>query len=337
MTTTTRTQDLVSAEPARQHLELLRQTMHWHHMIAATGCASETLYRIYHGKRTEIWAATATKILNTKPQQDADPAHLIDATGTKRRIRALQAIGHTYIAIADAGGGTTRGLQKLSTNDDQAMTKRTFAEEVKAAYEVLSQTPAEPSRSATLARNTAAERNWANPEAWAGIDIDDPDARPRSLHQPDAKPEPPNHGAPLASSKPRAAGGNWRHYAACRDQDPELFFPIGDTGPAVAQTAEAKSICGACGVKNLCLQWALDSGQDFGVWGGLSEDERRAIKRRATRKTTTTPRQPATCGTPGGYKKHVREHTAICDPCRVAHNAVALESCHRNKQQGEAA
>lgn len=283
MTTATHPQTLVSAEPARQHIELLRQTMHWHNMIAATGCASETLYRIYHGKRTEICATTATKILNTQPQHTADLAHLVDATGTKRRIRALQAIGHTYLDIANAGGGTPRGLQKLATGN-RSQTKRTLAEQVEVAYEQLSRTPAEPSRKATLVRNIAADRNWDSPEAWAGVDMDDPDAQPRKPQRTHTQ-ETARQGVPLASSKPRAAGGDWRHYAACRDQDPELFFPIGETGPALLQTAEAKSICGACGVKNLCLQWALDNGQDTGIWGGLSEVERRTLKRRTARKT----------------------------------------------------
>jgi WhiB family redox-sensing transcriptional regulator len=74
--------------------------------------------------------------------------------------------------------------------------------------------------------------------------------------------------------------GDWRHGAACKDEDPELFFPIGTTGPAVFQTEEAKAVCRRCDVREQCLQWALETGQEFGVWGGLSEDERRTLKRR---------------------------------------------------------
>jgi len=77
---------------------------------------------------------------------------------------------------------------------------------------------------------------------------------------------------------------DWRHRAACRHVDPELFFPVGNTGPAIAQIEEAKKVCMKCDVREACLQWALESGQDSGVWGGLSEDERRAMKRRAARK-----------------------------------------------------
>ncbi|MFF7250015.1 WhiB family transcriptional regulator [Embleya sp. NPDC008237] len=76
---------------------------------------------------------------------------------------------------------------------------------------------------------------------------------------------------------------DWRHVAACRDEDPELFFPIGNTGPALLQIEEAKAVCRRCPVMEICLGWALESGQDAGVWGGLSEDERRALKRRAAR------------------------------------------------------
>lgn len=77
---------------------------------------------------------------------------------------------------------------------------------------------------------------------------------------------------------------DWRHNAVCREEDPELFFPIGDSGPAFLQIEEAKSVCRRCPVREQCLQWALESGQNDGVWGGLSEDERRAIKRRAARR-----------------------------------------------------
>ena len=81
---------------------------------------------------------------------------------------------------------------------------------------------------------------------------------------------------------------DWRHEAACRDEDPELFFPIGNTGPAISQIDEAKDVCRICPVVEPCLQWALDTGQDAGVWGGLSEDERRALKRRTARARART-------------------------------------------------
>ena len=76
---------------------------------------------------------------------------------------------------------------------------------------------------------------------------------------------------------------SWHHYAACRGENPELFFSIGTIGPAVQQLQRAKAVCGRCAVQSLCLQWALLAGIDHGVWGGLSEDERHTLKRRAAR------------------------------------------------------
>lgn len=75
----------------------------------------------------------------------------------------------------------------------------------------------------------------------------------------------------------------WRERASCRDEEPELFFPVGNTGPALLQIAEAKSVCRTCPVLRECAEWALRHGQLVGVWGGMSEDERQVLKRRATR------------------------------------------------------
>jgi WhiB family transcriptional regulator, redox-sensing transcriptional regulator len=82
---------------------------------------------------------------------------------------------------------------------------------------------------------------------------------------------------------------DWRARALCRDEDPELFFPIGTSGPALLQIAEAKAVCARCPVRAECLAEALETGQDYGVWGGLSEDERRSLKRENAR----TRAQPA--------------------------------------------
>src|SRR6476646_1166536 len=76
---------------------------------------------------------------------------------------------------------------------------------------------------------------------------------------------------------------DWRHRAICRDEDPELFFPVGNSGPALLQIAEAKAVCQRCPVTSECVSWALETGQDAGVWGAMSEDERRSLKRRRAR------------------------------------------------------
>ncbi|MDR0960158.1 MAG: WhiB family transcriptional regulator [Propionibacteriaceae bacterium] len=81
---------------------------------------------------------------------------------------------------------------------------------------------------------------------------------------------------------------DWRDQAACLTENPELFFPVGNTGPALLQIEEAKKVCNRCDVRDKCLHWALEAGQDHGVWGGMSEDERRAMKRRAARSRLRT-------------------------------------------------
>ena len=90
------------------------------------------------------------------------------------------------------------------------------------------------------------------------------------------------------STASTAASMDWRHRSVCREEDPELFFPIGNTGPALLQIEEAKAVCRRCPVKEQCLIWALETGQDHGVWGGMSEDERRSMRRRAARNRART-------------------------------------------------
>ncbi|MFI6656461.1 WhiB family transcriptional regulator [Streptomyces sp. NPDC050523] len=72
----------------------------------------------------------------------------------------------------------------------------------------------------------------------------------------------------------------WPERAACLGQDPELFFPVGNSGPALVQIDEAKAVCGRCPVVEQCLRWALKAGQVDGIWGGTTESERRAASRR---------------------------------------------------------
>jgi len=76
-----------------------------------------------------------------------------------------------------------------------------------------------------------------------------------------------------------SADYEWRKQALCRDTDPELFFPIGTTGQALLQIEEAKVVCDQCAVRGACLEFAIETNQDCGIWGGTSEDERRQIRR----------------------------------------------------------
>ena len=80
----------------------------------------------------------------------------------------------------------------------------------------------------------------------------------------------------IARELARLAGrrGDWRDLALCAQTNPESFFPDKGESPR-----PAKRVCAACEVRAECLQYALDRGERFGVWGGLSERERRALAR----------------------------------------------------------
>jgi len=71
---------------------------------------------------------------------------------------------------------------------------------------------------------------------------------------------------------------SWRDSAACRDTDPNLFFPAGTTGAAVEEIETAKALCRTCPVRELCLEFAFQANQEAGIWGGTSEDERRKMR-----------------------------------------------------------
>lgn len=79
------------------------------------------------------------------------------------------------------------------------------------------------------------------------------------------------------------SGKDWTTFGICRTEDPELFFPSGHEGGWKEVIADAKSVCLRCPVAEHCLQYALDNNIEYGVWGGLSEKERRALKRRQAR------------------------------------------------------
>jgi WhiB family redox-sensing transcriptional regulator len=73
-----------------------------------------------------------------------------------------------------------------------------------------------------------------------------------------------------------AAPADWRRLAACRSADPELFFPVSGGGWS-GQVEKAKALCGTCPVRRQCLQYAIGEDEAYGVWGGMTEDERRRV------------------------------------------------------------
>lgn len=70
---------------------------------------------------------------------------------------------------------------------------------------------------------------------------------------------------------------DWSDRAACLAAEPEQFFPVGGAAAARWESVAAKQVCGRCDVVRECRDYALATRQPFGVWGGLDEEERRAV------------------------------------------------------------
>jgi WhiB family redox-sensing transcriptional regulator len=83
----------------------------------------------------------------------------------------------------------------------------------------------------------------------------------------------------LRNGQSNGQSWNWRRQAKCLGSDPELFFPAGVTGAPLEQAQAAKRVCQSCPVRSPCLDFALETNQDTGVWGGTTEDERRVMRR----------------------------------------------------------
>lgn len=89
--------------------------------------------------------------------------------------------------------------------------------------------------------------------------------------------------AALTGTEPDAAGSFWRGEAACLTEDPELFFPEGESERYAGQIALAVEICTGCPVRLDCLDYAVRTGQRTGIWGGMTSEQRRRLP--ATRRT----------------------------------------------------
>jgi hypothetical protein len=82
---------------------------------------------------------------------------------------------------------------------------------------------------------------------------------------------------------------DWRDYAACRNEDPDLFFPKGTDGPWALQIEQAKAVCRRCPALEACLLYAYEANPSDGIFGGLTEAERRSLRRRSPRAGRLTP------------------------------------------------
>lgn len=105
----------------------------------------------------------------------------------------------------------------------------------------------------------------------------------------------------MPSSDFAVASPGWMPWGACRDEDPELFFPITAVGPALAQVFAAKAVCFQCSVRAACLSYALATGQ-AGIWGGTTQEERHAMRRPSGRPAHRRP-WPAELRTSGVKSK----------------------------------
>jgi WhiB family transcriptional regulator, redox-sensing transcriptional regulator len=85
----------------------------------------------------------------------------------------------------------------------------------------------------------------------------------------------------------------WWGLAACRDAEPEVFFPISATAASRDTVQRAKAVCSSCPVQSQCLSYALRHRQEQGIWGGLTEDERRLLSRRLARNERAATRSAA--------------------------------------------
>lgn len=74
---------------------------------------------------------------------------------------------------------------------------------------------------------------------------------------------------------------DWRDQAVCSSEEvTQIFFPVGVTGQAAVQIEDAKAVCVECPVRQECLEYAITTNQEYGIWGGTSEEERRVLRRK---------------------------------------------------------
>ena len=107
---------------------------------------------------------------------------------------------------------------------------------------------------------------------------------------------------------------SWRDSAACLDHHPEVFYPVSTkTTKGRQQIYEARRICRGCPVQAECLEAA----DDWGLWAGTTEEERRALRRRQGR-TEARKRDLPDHGTTARYQVHLKDHTPACEPCLKA-------------------
>lgn len=108
----------------------------------------------------------------------------------------------------------------------------------------------------------------------------------------------------------------WRHRAACRNTNTDLFYPDKNEQPKLIELA--KSTCRRCPVADQCLTEAIKHNEPDGIWGGLDRKEREQMRRKLRLPTGKTPLMPFPHGTDAGHRRHQREGTNPCAACNRA-------------------
>lgn len=184
----------------------------------------------------------------------------------QRRARALYALGFPFTFIAKTAGYEQKTIAKL-VRDGQCQTR--IAQAVTTVYEQLRDAdPADhgiPPHVIRKCRETATENGWHTADWWDGHGGIDSDATPVHTRTLTAVPEQPAKG--------------WQKAAACRGEDPELFYPASYTsGPGLLQAEQAKAVCSRCPVRALCLADTIrrehDGAYPDGIYGGTTPAER---------------------------------------------------------------
>ena len=125
---------------------------------------------------------------------------------------------------------------------------------------------------------------------------------------------------------------NWQREGACHGMNVNLWFPR--RGESPNKILEAKRICQQCPIQQKCLDYSLWHHEKHGIWGGLTELERRNMRRTLgiqpgpTARTTMIRRHPTPddrCGTYAGWAKHLRNKEKPCEPCQNAKNEIQRE------------
>ncbi|NUP46178.1 MAG: hypothetical protein HOW97_02520 [Catenulispora sp.] len=167
----------VDATEARARLLEYRKTKGWVDIAAATGCSACHLRHIVSGRTQTINRATHNKIFNARLAPAPTRGLYIDATGTRRRVQALQAIGRSQQFIAEAANTTQHRINVITLGAPRVRQK--VADKIAAAYEQLAHQPVPDNHFTRRVRRHAAAQGWHGPDFWDDVDrIDDPDFNP---------------------------------------------------------------------------------------------------------------------------------------------------------------